>query len=297
MGTDIEVEEFQDKLSMLAIKIAEQNFEDKPEYFKIPTHNLLDQKDITILEKLSNITKYCIVSPIEILYKHKYEFKKKISTEKDKCSICQFELYEDELAEYEKNPENFLFLRDIPFNVILLEKCADHFFHIECIGNLIENKNSFKCPNCAQIYGVLMGDMPNGTFNAYKSQSHKCSGFNCDTIIIQYNIPSGYGFSGTSRISYLPNNKEGREVLALLKVAFDRRLTFTVGTSVTTGRKNTVVWNGIHHKTNLVGGPSNFGYPDNTYFNRVKQELASKGVTQESIGRDLESIAKEILKE
>ena len=31
------------------------------------------------------------------------------------------------------------------------------------------------------------------------------------------------------------------------------------------------------------------------YNNRVKEELASKGVTQESIGRDLESIAKEIL--
>ena len=297
MGTDLEVEEFQEKLTMLAIKIAEQNFEDKPEYYKIPTHNLLDQQSITILEKLSKITKYYIISPIEILYKQKYEFKNKISTEKDKCSICQFELYEDELKEYENNPDNFFFLRDVPFNVILLEKCLDHFFHIECIGNLIENKTNFKCPNCSKIYGVYTGDMPNGTFNAYKSHHPKCSGFNCDTIVIQYNIPSGVGFSGTSRTSYLPNNKEGREVLALLKVAFDRKLTFTVGTSITTGRKNTVVWNGIHHKTSVSGGPTHFGYPDNTYFNRVKEELASKGVTQESIGRDLESIAKEILKD
>ena len=201
------------------------------------------------------------------------------------------------MNEYENNPDNLLFLRDVLFNVILLEKCLDHFFHIECIGNLIENKTNFKCPNCSKIYGVYTGDMPNGTFNAYKSHHPKCSGFNCDTIVIQYNIPSGVGFSGTSRTSYLPNNKEGREVLALLKVAFDRKLTFTVGTSITTGRKNTVVWNGIHHKTSVSGGPTHFGYPDNTYFNRVKEELASKGVTQESIGRDLESIAKEILKD
>ena len=39
MGTDLELEEFQE---MLAIKIADQNFEDEPEYYKIPTHNLLD---------------------------------------------------------------------------------------------------------------------------------------------------------------------------------------------------------------------------------------------------------------
>lgn len=55
-----------------------------------------------------------------------------------------------------------------------------------------------------------------------------------------------------------------------------------VGTSVTTGRANTVVWNGIHHKTNTYGGTACFGYPDPTYFNRVKLELADKGITLEN---------------
>ncbi len=86
---------------------------------------------------------------------------------------------------------------------------------------------------------------------------------------------------GTARNTYLPDNAEGREILRLLKVAFDRRLTFTVGTSVTTGATNTVVWNGIHHKTNVAGGPTQYGYPDPTYFNRVKEELAAKGVFEE----------------
>ena len=48
--------------------------------------------------------------------------------------------------------------------------------------------------------------------------------------------------------------------------------------SVTTGRDDNVVWNGIHHKTNTSGGSSNFGYPDEGYFERVKAELSAKGV-------------------
>lgn len=67
-------------------------------------------------------------------------------------------------------------------------------------------------------------------------------------------------------------------MLSLLKEAFDRKLIFTIGRSVTTGRDNQVVWNGIHHKTNLSGGSAYFGYPDPTYFTRVKEELAAKGI-------------------
>lgn len=59
-------------------------------------------------------------------------------------------------------------------------------------------------------------------------------------------------------------------MLKLLEEAFNRKLIFTVGRSVTTGRDNQVVWNGIHHKTNLSGGSAYFGYPDETYFKRVK---------------------------
>ena len=69
-----------------------------------------------------------------------------------------------------------------------------------------------------------------------------------------------------------------------------------MGTSVTTGQKNTVVWNGIHHKTNLSGGTNYYGYPDSTYFNRVKEELAAKGVIADDFGsQKLEKIAKNSL--
>ena len=82
----------------------------------------------------------------------------------------------------------------------------------------------------------------------------------------------------------------------MLKIAFDRKLTFVVGTSVTTGQKNTVVWNGIHHKTSLTGGTNYYGYPDPTYFNRVKEELASKGVIADDFqSYELEKIARDLL--
>ena len=95
-------------------------------------------------------------------------------------------------------------------------------------------------------------------------------------------------------------------MMQLLVRAFKNRQSFTIGTSITTGRSNTVVWNGIHHKTSTSGGASrsvatllqqtltvvqslnctplldasfhSFGYPDKTYFTRVKEELASFGI-------------------
>ena len=74
----------------------------------------------------------------------------------------------------------------------------------------------------------------------------------------------------TTRVAYLPNNEEGKEVKKLIKTAFDRKLVFTIGRSVTTGQDNRIVWNGIHMKTNTSGGSANFGYPDATYLKRVK---------------------------
>ena len=279
------------QLSVLATKIKDGDFTEKPTYTKITTHDALDEESKFILTKLSQITKYTLVSPLEILYKQKHEKLK----EKDKCSICLCEFYEDEISQYEKDPDNIEYLISSEFNAVLLEKCFDHFFHIKCLNGLIGEKQSFRCPICSKIYGILTGDMPPGYFNAYIT-NQSCAGYDCNTIVIQYTFNNGPGYTGTSRRCYLPNNPEGREILALLKVAFDRRLTFVVGTSITTGRKNTVVWNGIHHKTQLFGGPTNFGYPDKNYFNRVKEELAARGVTKESVGENLEDFAKRILK-
>lgn len=86
-----------------------------------------------------------------------------------------------------------------------------------------------------------------------------------NTIVITYEIPSGTQgiehpkpgerFQGVTRVAYLPNSPEGREVFELFKKAFDAKLIFSVGTSASTKKDNTVVWNrGISHKTTTESG-------------------------------------------
>ena len=85
------------------------------------------------------------------------------------------------------------------------------------------------------------------------------------SIIINYRFPPGTQgkehpnpgqyYGGTSRRAHLPDTREGREVLQLLRRAFEARLVFTVGTSTTTGLPNQITWNDIHHKTAIHGGP------------------------------------------
>ena len=69
-------------------------------------------------------------------------------------------------------------------------------------------------------------------------------------------------------------------------MAWERRLTFTIGTSVTTGANNTIVWNEIHHKTESTSNHSGHGYPDENYLDNVLAELAAQGVTEGDEGGD-----------
>ena len=64
----------------------------------------------------------------------------------------------------------------------------------------------------------------------------------------------GQPYNGIERHAFLPNNVDGREVVTLLKKAFDAGLIFTISDSHTTGRKDVITWNDIHHKTNVHGG-------------------------------------------
>lgn len=72
------------------------------------------------------------------------------------------------------------------------------------------------------------------------------------------------------------------QILKLLRKAWDRKLTFTIGTSVTTGQQDTVVWNEIHHKTEFGSNISGHGYPDPNYVKNVLAELAAQGITEDS---------------
>ena len=97
-------------------------------------------------------------------------------------------------------------------------------------------------------------------------------------------------FSGDNRGAYLPDSPEGREILALFTICFKRRLTLSIGRSITRNVDNVVIWNGVHHKSRTNRGAAHFGYPDATYYNRVKQELTLKGVTWPSEEQKWETI-------
>lgn len=167
------------------------------------------------------------------------------------------------------------------FECVRLKKCF-HYYHYSCIISWFNQKQT--CPICNEVYGKVIGNQPPGTMNISYS-NNKLPNYDCNTIVINYNIPSGIQsnnhpnpgsqYKGASRTAYLPNNNEGIEILELLKKAFDQKLIFTVGTSLTTGEDNVVRWNGIHHKTSFSGS---YGYPDPTYFSRVKDELKNKGL-------------------
>ncbi|EGD73642.1 hypothetical protein PTSG_05352 [Salpingoeca rosetta] len=163
-----------------------------------------------------------------------------------------------------------------------------HMFHDGCIAMCIKGR-SFKCPVCPTTYGEPpMGDMPDGQMFAFL-RPQSLPGFpDTETIEIAYSIPHGTQedhhpepgrrFAGTSRVAYLPNTPKGRKVFKLLKRAFEYRHTFTVNHSITLGPHAgmRVVWAGIHHKTDFTG---TFGYPDETYLDRVQQELKDFGIT------------------
>ncbi|KAM6162457.1 E3 ubiquitin-protein ligase DTX3L [Erethizon dorsatum] len=183
--------------------------------------------------------------------------------ETDMCSICM----------------------DTISNKFVLSTCK-HEFCAPCIKKSMSYKPV--CPLCQTPYGVLTGNQPKGTMSHSLIKTSLPGYDSCGTIVIRYRMEGGTQtehhpnpgryYPGTQRVAYLPDNKEGKEVLELLQVAFDRKLIFTVGYSRAQGVSDVITWNDIHHKTSQSGGPLNYGYPDPDYLKRVKEELKAKGV-------------------
>uniref|UniRef100_A0A3B5MUT4 E3 ubiquitin-protein ligase n=1 Tax=Xiphophorus couchianus TaxID=32473 RepID=A0A3B5MUT4_9TELE len=184
-------------------------------------------------------------------------------TKDDKCSICMSDFTDKKQL-----------------------KCK-HEFCEQCLKNAVKHGGPI-CPICKDVFGVMKGNQPDGKMTWNKCQLSLPGFPGCGHIFITYNIPSGKQtenhpnpgqyHSGAVRTAYLPDNKEGNEVLLLLKKAFEQKLIFTVGASRTTGADNMVTWNDIHHKTSMSGGPECYGYPDENYLSRVKEELKAKGI-------------------
>ena len=63
----------------------------------------------------------------------------------------------------------------------------------------------------------MMGDQPDGDMKVSIDPYMSLPGYGKGAITINYylkgGIRNGVNFAGTSRVAYLPDNKEGREVL------------------------------------------------------------------------------------
>lgn len=158
-------------------------------------------------------------------------------------------------------------------------KSCNHSFHRNCIEDCLRRDPT--CPLCRCVVGEAQGSCPSGTMKI-KRINLKCPGFHGSTTIeIVYSIPHGVQqsyhespgtpYGATTRRAFLPDNKDGQQLLWRLKYAWKHGLTFNIGTSMTTGEPNVVRWASIFHKTSLMGGP--FGFPDANFMEHCNKDL------------------------
>ncbi|KAJ7374742.1 E3 ubiquitin-protein ligase dtx3l [Desmophyllum pertusum] len=156
-----------------------------------------------------------------------------------------------------------------------------HYFCKRC-RNIFEKVRI--CPVCEQVC-AFQGNQPTGHMTCRTDSEHSLPGYeDCGTIIIGFNFDRGIQgpehpnpgvpYWCSYYTAYLPYNPAGQELCHLLTRAFDERLIFTIG------EENTIVWNGIELKTSHSGGPAKCGYPDPGYLDRLKSQLAEKGITR-----------------
>ena len=82
-----------------------------------------------------------------------------------------------------------------------------------------------RCGMCKTVYGTLRGKYPSGTMTCAKMNSQVLPGYegnSSGTWKISYSLQGGtkaddnIKYNGDARTAYLPINKEGNEILALL---------------------------------------------------------------------------------
>lgn len=145
------------------------------------------------------------------------------SPDMDECLICY--------NEYESFETSASLWKEL--------QCS-HKLCLACYSNILTTRTTMqgvqhtfvKCPFCQGTTGIEVGTCPDLQMNV--SIIHN----SCESYEPTNSISINYSGVGFNRTAYLPNNAEGQEILSLLRIAHDRRLCFTVGTSVTTGRDN-----------------------------------------------------------
>jgi deltex-like protein len=165
---------------------------------------------------------------------------------------------------------------------VQVKECS-HFVHESCMEDFL--KIDQVCPLCYNPFGEPQGHSPSGTMEITLTQQD-CPGFSAKAIEIKYRVPAGQQmayhenpgvpYEQTVREAYLPQTTEGCQILKRFKYAWLHGLMFTIGTSLTTKKPNSVVWALIPHKTSLRKGP--FGFPDTSYLEKCSKALDELGV-------------------
>lgn len=145
--------------------------------------------------------------------------------------------------------------------------------------------DSLQCPMCKKQYGVKIGDVcfAGATMDIVAVQERLDTTVPHEgTWVIKYSFPSGKHndvvYKSERRIAYYPINHEGSKIVALLCVAWQRNLLFTLGESLSRGTSNSIIWGQVHQKTSRSGGQTAHGYPDPTYHQRMLVEFQACGV-------------------
>ena len=183
--------------------------------------------------------------------------------------------------------------------IVYLSKCQNanqHYFHAGCIMKWLDQTG--KCSHCGTRYAVQTGNQPPGLFLYRKYNNLHCHGHEkVGTWVMTMKFEAGYQtkdhpnpgvrYPGDTRIAYVPDTQDGRQALMLSKIAFDRKLVFTVGHSLTSKQDNRIIWNGLHFKTSINADKEHHGWKnDFDYFKRFKDELKTKGITVNDLTDD-----------
>jgi Deltex C-terminal domain len=145
-------------------------------------------------------------------------------------------------------------------------------YHLHCT-----TKHKTKCSCCHETLQYVQGKMPSGYMNITRSSHPTCEGHHHPTghIAIEYIITTGVQKSyhahcgvqhgKANHVAFLPDTSAGQDLLVRLVGAFERGLTFAVGTCPTSGQENAIVWSSIPHKTALSDGNQEDAFPDDGY--------------------------------
>nr|CAD7267159.1 unnamed protein product [Timema shepardi] len=257
---------------------------------------LLNKALNTVTKQLAKLAKYIIQQPLSLATSPTPSIPSKAATHESSNLIVQLECQQCTAQYVGLTTENLCkrmngHLHDIKIKHPEKPVSAHTSTHNLNFEDCYAVKSLYiQCPVCKMIYGEKTGNQPPGSMT-WALLNHSLPGHpGSRTIQITYNIASGiqgpehpspgrpYYAVGFPRVCYLPDTEKGRRVLKLLSTAFERRLVFTVGRSVTTGREDVVTWNEIHHKTEAGSSNSGHGYPDPGYLDNCLSELAAHGV-------------------